>query len=209
MFHQPSSGLHQPLLQAREGPVLNPSRQTQAPPQVPQIVGQQAQRQPHLVRAETMARQARHLHRLLAFLDPLLRRPPLVVEPHHCPTRRLQIGHNEPHTGEQLSGMVLHLGHYSSCEEEAEKKRIAERKADEKKQSDALAEQRKAEKAEAKAKADEAKAAKKAEEAKAKADARAVIKAQKDAAKIAAKASREAALNAATPEPVDAMEVSA
>src|SRR5450759_2514496 len=83
MFHQPSSGLHQPLLQAGQGPVLNPSRQTQPPPQIPQVVGQQAQRQPHLVRAEPMAREPRHLDRLLSLLDPLLRRPPLVIEPHH------------------------------------------------------------------------------------------------------------------------------
>ena len=43
-----------------------------------------------------MATQARHLHRLLAFLDPLLGDPllggaPLVVEPHHRPAVRLQV----------------------------------------------------------------------------------------------------------------------
>jgi hypothetical protein len=31
MFYQPSSGLHQPLLQAGQGPVLDPSGQTQPP----------------------------------------------------------------------------------------------------------------------------------------------------------------------------------
>jgi hypothetical protein len=49
MFHQPSSGLHQPLLQTRERPVLDPSGQCQPSSQIAQIVGQQAQRQPHLV----------------------------------------------------------------------------------------------------------------------------------------------------------------
>ena len=34
-----------------------------------------------------MAREPHHLHRLLAFLDPLLRRPSLVVEAHHRPAR--------------------------------------------------------------------------------------------------------------------------
>jgi serine/threonine protein kinase len=58
MFHQPSSGLDQPLLQAGQRPVLNPSRQTQPPPQIPQVVGQQAQRLPHLVGAEPMTREA-------------------------------------------------------------------------------------------------------------------------------------------------------
>jgi len=31
----------------------------------------------------------RHLHRQLALFDPLLRRPPLVVEPHHRPKRAI------------------------------------------------------------------------------------------------------------------------
>src|SRR5450756_1555905 len=115
MFHQPSSGLHQPLLQAGQGPVLNPSRQTQPPPQIPQVVGQQAQRQPHLVRAEPMAREPRHLDRLLSLLDPLLRRPPLVIEPHHRPARRLHGGHDETQPRGQLPSMVLHLRHYSAC----------------------------------------------------------------------------------------------
>src|ERR1039458_7455211 len=52
-----------------------------------------------------MARETRHLHRLLPLLDPLLRRPALVVKPHHCPARGLQVGHDEPHSREQLSGM--------------------------------------------------------------------------------------------------------
>jgi len=85
MFDQPPSGLDQPLLQAGQRPVLNPSRQTQPPPQIPQVVRQQAQRQPHLVRAEPMAREASYLHRLLTFLDPLLGCAPLVIEPHHRP----------------------------------------------------------------------------------------------------------------------------
>ena len=108
-------GLHQPLLQAGQRPVLNPSRQTHTPPQIPQVVGQQTQRQPHLVRAKTMTRKAGHLYGLLPLLDPLLRRPALVIEPHYRPTWRLQIGHDEPHSREQLPGMELHLCHYSSC----------------------------------------------------------------------------------------------
>lgn len=62
-----------------------------------------------------MAREPRHLYRLLPLLDPLLRRAPLVVEPHHCPTRCLQVSHDEPHSREQLPGMELNLRPYSSC----------------------------------------------------------------------------------------------
>src|SRR5271157_5401524 len=49
MLRQPSSSLHQPLLQTGQRPILNPSRQTQPPPQIPHVVSQQAQCQPHLI----------------------------------------------------------------------------------------------------------------------------------------------------------------
>src|ERR1039458_3978405 len=115
MFYQPASGLHQPLLQAGQGPVLNPSRQTQPPPKIPQVVGQQAQRQPHLIRAKTMTRQAGHLYGPLPLPAPLLLSPPLLIEPHHRPARRLKVRHDEPHAREQLLSMELYLRHYSSC----------------------------------------------------------------------------------------------
>ncbi len=49
-----------------------------------------------------MAREASHLYRLLALLDPLLGRAPLVIEPYHRPARRLQISYDESHSREQL-----------------------------------------------------------------------------------------------------------
>lgn len=42
-----------------------------------------------------MATQPRHLDSLLAFLDPLLCRTPLFIEPHHRTAVRLQVGHDE------------------------------------------------------------------------------------------------------------------
>src|SRR5664280_376165 len=62
-----------------------------------------------------MTTQPRHLHRLLPLLDPLLRRPPLVVKPYYRPARGLQVSRDEPHSWEQLPGMELHLRHDSSC----------------------------------------------------------------------------------------------
>src|SRR5664280_248720 len=62
-----------------------------------------------------MARKASHLYGLLAFLDPLLGRSPLVVETHHRPARCLQVGHDESDSGEQLPSMELHLRHYPTC----------------------------------------------------------------------------------------------
>ena len=70
MLHQPAPRFHQPLLETRERPALDPRRQDQSPPQVAQVVGQDAQLQAHFVRPEPMARQPRPVRRLLAFLDP-------------------------------------------------------------------------------------------------------------------------------------------
>src|SRR5271166_1413667 len=114
MFHRPSSGLHQPLLQAGQRPVLDSLGQSQPPPQIAQVVGQQAQRQPYLVGAKPMAGEPRHFHSLLPLFDPLLSRTPLVVKPHYRPARRLQVGHDESHSGEQLSEVELHLRHHTS-----------------------------------------------------------------------------------------------
>jgi DEAD/DEAH box helicase len=59
-----------------------------------------------------MTQQPRHLHRLFAFLDPLLRRPTLVVEPYHRPAGQVQIRDNEAHSREQLALVMLHFGHH-------------------------------------------------------------------------------------------------
>src|ERR1035437_4853056 len=112
MFHQPSARLHQSLLQARQRPVANPLRKYQSPPEVAQVIGDHAQPQPHLVGPEPVTTQPCHLHRLLAFLDPLLGSAPLVIESHHRSTRKRQVRHNEPHSREQLSRMMLHLCHH-------------------------------------------------------------------------------------------------
>src|SRR5882762_141437 len=80
-----------------------------------QVVRQQAQREPHLVGAKPMAREASHLYGARLFLDPLLGRPPHVIEPYHRPARRLQVSHDETQPREQVPGMELHLRHYSPC----------------------------------------------------------------------------------------------
>jgi hypothetical protein len=60
-------------------------RQSQPPPQISQGVGDQTQPEPYFIRPESMTAQPRHLDRQLAFFDPSLRCPTLVVEPHHRP----------------------------------------------------------------------------------------------------------------------------
>ena len=44
----------------------------------------------------------------------LLRCPPLIVKPHHRPTRQSQVGHAEPHLWGQLPRMTLYLCHHPS-----------------------------------------------------------------------------------------------
>jgi len=119
VLDQSATRLHQSLLQARRRPVADPVWQhpaQRAPrPQIPQVVGDRAQPQAHPVRPEAVATQPRRLHRLLAFLDSLLCRSPLVVEPHHPTAVRLQVGHDEAHAREQFPEVELHLRHYSPC----------------------------------------------------------------------------------------------
>ena len=72
VFDQAATRLHQSLLQARQRLGVNSPRHGESAPQIPQIVGDHAQPQSHLVRPEPVTTQSRHLDRLLAFLDPLL-----------------------------------------------------------------------------------------------------------------------------------------
>ena len=54
-LNQTTAGLHQPLLQARQRPLLDPLGQHQSPPQVAQIIGNEGQAQPDLVGPELVA----------------------------------------------------------------------------------------------------------------------------------------------------------
>jgi len=59
-----------------------------------------------------MAREPGPMHRLLAFLDPLLRRAPLVMETHYRPAGQAQIRDDEANSRKQLSDVELHLRYY-------------------------------------------------------------------------------------------------
>src|SRR5271157_6219525 len=72
--------LDQFLPSRRQGPAPDFPREDQLPEEVPEVVRQHEEVKPHLVVVEIMARQARPLYRILAFLDPLFCRSPLVIE---------------------------------------------------------------------------------------------------------------------------------
>jgi hypothetical protein len=80
MLDEPSAGLHQPLLQAGQRPLPDPRGQRQPAPQIPEVISDQAQPQPHLVSAKAMTGKPRHRDRLLTLLYPLFSRAALVVE---------------------------------------------------------------------------------------------------------------------------------
>ncbi len=77
------SDLDQLLPQRGQGPVLHLLRQRKRPHEVAQIVGQGVKLETNLVVAELPARQPGPLDRVLAFLDVLLRRPPVIIKRHH------------------------------------------------------------------------------------------------------------------------------
>src|SRR2546426_480592 len=96
---RPATGLEQPLLEAREGPALDGDRQDQPTQQIAEVVGDHPEKQPNLVGSEAVAREARPMGGFLAFLDPLLGRPALVVEADDRSVRPSERGDNEAHPG--------------------------------------------------------------------------------------------------------------
>jgi len=99
VFNQTASGLHQPLLQAGQRPVADRRGQRQPAPQIPEVIGDDTQPEPHLVGAEAVTGKPRHRDRLLAFLYPLFRRAALVVEAHRRPVVERQLVTTNPTRG--------------------------------------------------------------------------------------------------------------
>ena len=76
--------LDQLLPKCRQRPVLHRSRQCQPPQEVGQVVRQGKQLQANLVFFKAVAGQPRPVQRVLALLDPLLRRASMIVEVDHA-----------------------------------------------------------------------------------------------------------------------------
>src|ERR1700689_4762175 len=100
MFDQSAAGLNQPLLQAGQRPLPDRRGQRQPSPQIAEIIGDNAQPQPHLVSPKAVTGKPRHRDRLLAFLYPLLGSATLVVEAHHRPIVERLVSHDKGRRGE-------------------------------------------------------------------------------------------------------------
>ncbi len=70
--------------------------------------------EPDLVVAELPAGQPRPLDGVLAFLDPLLRRAPMIVEGDDPFGRTAQVGDDKADAGIQFAGMPFDLGHHAA-----------------------------------------------------------------------------------------------
>jgi hypothetical protein len=87
--------LRQPLLKAHEGPILDRDGENEPAQQVAEVIGDDAEEQPHLVGPEAVTGEPSPVGRGLALLDPLLGRAALVVEAGDRSIRAGQRGDDE------------------------------------------------------------------------------------------------------------------
>ena len=98
------------FLQARQRPVFDRLRRRQRAQEIAEIVGERMKLETHGVGRERSARQPRPLDRALAFLDPLLARPALVVEGNDALGRAAHVRHDKADARIQFARMPLDLG---------------------------------------------------------------------------------------------------
>ncbi len=87
--------------------MFDSSGKDQTPQKITQVVGQNKQSQPHLIRDKMLAGQSRPVQRILAFLDPLLGRATTVVKVNHALGSCAHIGHGETDPRKKFVSMPL------------------------------------------------------------------------------------------------------
>src|SRR5262245_47615579 len=93
--HHLGADLDQLLLEGGQRPITHRFRCRQRPQEVGEVVGKRMKLKPHRVCGKVPARQPPPLDRALAFLDPLLARPALVVEGNDALGRAAHVRHDE------------------------------------------------------------------------------------------------------------------
>src|SRR2546426_10030166 len=111
---EPRAGLEEPLLEARQGPVLDGDGHDQPAQQIAEILGDHSEEQPLLVGPEAVAGEPGPVGGFLAFLDPLLGRPALVVQADDRSVRPRERGDDEAHPRTEFSEVMLNLGDHAS-----------------------------------------------------------------------------------------------
>ena len=112
--NEAATGLEQALLETRERPTLDGERQDEPAQQIAEVVGDDPDQQADLVSPEAVAGEAGPVGGFLAFLDPLLGRPALVVEADDRSVRPCERGDDEAHPREEFPEVMLDLGDHAS-----------------------------------------------------------------------------------------------
>ena len=99
MANEAAAGLEQPLLQARQRPALDGARHDKPAEEIAEVIGDDLDQKPYLVGPKAVAGEPGPVGGFLALLDPLLRRPALVVEVDDGPARATRAGSNSPASG--------------------------------------------------------------------------------------------------------------
>jgi hypothetical protein len=114
MPDEPAAGPEEPVLKTRQRPALDGRGQDEPAQQIAEVVGDDAEEQPDLVRPEAVTGEAGPMGRFFALLDPLLRRPALVIEANDRPIRPGQGGHDEADARKEFPEVMLDLGGHAS-----------------------------------------------------------------------------------------------
>ena len=101
MSDEAPAGFEEPLLETRQGPVLDGHGENKSAQEIAEVVGDHPEEQPHLIGPEPVTGEAGPVGGGLALLDPLLGRPALVVEADDCSVRP-QRGDDEAYSGKQF-----------------------------------------------------------------------------------------------------------
>ncbi len=106
------TNLDQLLPQGRHRPVAYGLWQSSLTEEVPEIVRKDKELQPDMIVGEVMTGEPRPIHCILAFLDTLLRCPPMVVEADDILLAPAKVGNDEPNSGKKFATMPFHLRDY-------------------------------------------------------------------------------------------------
>lgn len=104
MPDQASAGLEEPLLETRQQPALDGPGEGEPVQEIPEVVRDDAQEEPHLIGREAVTGQPGPVGGFFPFLDPLLCRPTLIVEVDDRPVRPRQACDDEAHAGKSSQG---------------------------------------------------------------------------------------------------------
>src|SRR5713101_2631688 len=114
MSDEAPAGFEEPLLETRQGPVLDGHGENEPAQESAEAVGDPPEEQPHLIGPEPVTGEAGPVGGGLTLLDPLLGRPGLGVEADDCSVRPHQRGDDEAYSGKQFTEVMLDLGDHAA-----------------------------------------------------------------------------------------------